>query len=150
MALRLSLANNRITNCHIISAVSCLGTLFTISFDIENLRFTNSTNSNMDPTVSRFEQNCPDCDGRDFVDDTASGDLICKVLTRHACSAARICMSFSNADSSWNPTQSMRGPNGEPFLTLYISIITRLHLTCENIFVDRIRQVRTRTVLGHQ
>ena len=51
----------------------------------------------MDNTVSRFEQSCPECEGGEFVDDFASGDLICKVdsangpsfaLSRVSCAAA--------------------------------------------------------------
>lgn len=32
-----------------------------------------------DPARLKFEQICPDCQGRDFVEDHAQGDLICKV-----------------------------------------------------------------------
>ncbi len=31
----------------------------------------------------KYEQQCPDCGLSDFVEDHASGDLVCRVSTRH-------------------------------------------------------------------
>eukprot|EP00210_Caulerpa_lentillifera_P001663 g1598.t1 len=58
----------------------------------------------MDNVLNRFEQTCPECDGRDFVEDFASGDLICKrcaiVLESHSIDERSEWRTFSDSDKN--------------------------------------------------
>lgn len=72
----------------------------------------------MERVLGRIEQQCPECDGRDFVDDIASGDFVCKVLPLIS-DARNVPNTIRDVDLFWNPIPSMSDRNGERFQTRF-------------------------------